>query len=73
MKPTRIAGIALLVAGALGLIYGTFSYTRETHRTQIGALELTVKDRETVNVPVWAGVGALVAGGLLLFLPARRR
>jgi TRAP-type C4-dicarboxylate transport system permease small subunit len=73
MKPIRIAGIALLVAGALGLLYGTFSYTKETHRAQLGALELTVKDRETVNVPVWAGVAALVAGGLLLFVPGRKR
>lgn len=69
MSTVKIAGIALMVAGALGLLYGTFSYTKETHRARVGALELTVKDRETVNIPVWAGVGALVAGGLLLVLP----
>lgn len=72
MSPVKIAAIVLIVAGALGLLYGTFSYTKETHKAQLGALELTVKDKETVNIPVWVGVGAVVAGGLLLFLPRRK-
>jgi hypothetical protein len=72
MSATKIAAIALIVAGALGLLYGTFSYTKDTHKAQLGALELVVKDRETVNVPVWAGVGAVVLGGLLLFVPRKR-
>ena len=72
MSTRKIAAIALVVAGALGLLYGSFTYTKETHTAQVGALSLSVKDRETVNVPVWAGVAALVAGGLLLVLPRRR-
>jgi hypothetical protein len=72
MRPVKIAAIALIVAGVLGLLYGTFSYTKETHRAQLGALELTVRDRETVNIPVWVGVGALLAGGLLLFVPWKK-
>jgi hypothetical protein len=72
MRPVKIAAIALIVAGVLGLLYGTFSYTKETHRAQLGALELTVRDRETVNIPVWVGVGALLAGGLLLFVPGKK-
>lgn len=72
MSTVRIAGIVLMLAGALGLLYGTFSYPKESHKAQLGALELTVKDRETVNIPVWAGVGALVAGGLMLVLPKRK-
>jgi TRAP-type C4-dicarboxylate transport system permease small subunit len=66
MSAIKIAALVLIVAGALGLLYGTFSYTKETHRAQLGALELTVKDRETVNIPAWVGVAAIVAGGLLL-------
>lgn len=62
----KIAAIALIVAGLLGLIYGSFSYTRDKTAIKLGPLELSVKERETVNVPVWAGVGAIVAGGLLL-------
>jgi hypothetical protein len=48
-------------------VYGSFTYTKETHQTKIGPVELSLKDKETVNVPVWAGVGAIVFGGLLLF------
>jgi TRAP-type C4-dicarboxylate transport system permease small subunit len=73
MGNMKMAAIALMVAGALVLLYGSFSYTKETHRAQIGSLELAVKDQETVNIPVWIGVAALVAGGLLLVVPARRR
>jgi multidrug transporter EmrE-like cation transporter len=69
MSAVKIAAIALIVAGILGLAYGKFSYTKETHEAKIGPLELSVKDKETVNVPVWAGVGAIVVGGLLLLVP----
>jgi len=67
MNAVKLAAIALIVAGILGLAYGSFSYTKETHGVKLGSLELSVKDKQTVNVPVWAGVGAIVAGGLLLF------
>ncbi len=71
MSAVRIAGIGLIAAGILGLAYGGFSYTKETHEAKIGSLELSVKDKETVNVPVWAGVGAIVVGGLLLLVPKK--
>jgi multidrug transporter EmrE-like cation transporter len=67
MNAIKLAGIVLIVAGVLGLVYGSFTYTKETHQTKIGPVELSLKDKETVNVPVWAGVGAIVFGGLLLF------
>lgn len=68
MNAIKIAAIGLIVAGILGLAYGKFSYTKETHQAKIGPLELSMKDKETVNVPVWAGVGAIVVGGLLLLV-----
>jgi hypothetical protein len=71
MSAIKIAAIVLIVAGILGLTYGKFSYTRETHEAKIGSLELSVKDKETVNIPVWAGVGAIVVGGLLLLVPKK--
>ena len=71
MNAIKIAAIVLIVAGVLGLAYGSFSYTKETHEANIGSLELSVKDKETVNVPVWVGVGAIVVGGVLLFVPNR--
>lgn len=67
MKPLKIVAILLLAAGILGLVYGGFTYTKETHDAKIGPLELSVKNKETVNIPVWVGVGAIVLGGVLLF------
>ena len=68
MKPNKIAAIVMIVAGVLGLMYGQFSYTKETQEAKLGPLELTVKDKQTVNVPVWASVGAIAIGGVLLLL-----
>ncbi len=66
MNAMKLFGIVLLVGGILGLIYGGFTYTKETHETKIGPIVLSVQDKETVSVPIWAGVGAVVIGGLLL-------
>ena len=66
MNAVKIAAIVLILAGVLGLAYGSFSYTKETHEAKLGPIELSVKDKQTVNVPVWAGVGAIVVGGVLL-------
>jgi TRAP-type C4-dicarboxylate transport system permease small subunit len=66
MNALKIAGAALIVAGTLALVYGGFSYTKETHEAKIGPLELSVKNKQTVDVPVWAGVGLIVIGGALL-------
>lgn len=62
----------LIAAGVLGLVYGSFSYTRDTHDAKLGPLELSVKDKETVNVPVWAGVVAIVIGGALLLVGSKK-
>ncbi len=72
MGGIRILAIALIVAGVLGLGYGSFTYTKETHDIKLGSLELSVKDKETVNIPVWAGIAAIVAGGLLLVFGNRK-
>ncbi|MFN7987343.1 MAG: hypothetical protein U0529_07725 [Thermoanaerobaculia bacterium] len=72
MNSLRAVAIALLVAGALALVYGGFTYTKKTHKAEIGPITLAVDEKETVNVPVWAGVGAIVAGGVLLFVNAKK-
>jgi uncharacterized membrane protein len=72
MNAVKIAGIVLIVAGVLGLVYGSFSYTKETHHAKLGPIELSVKDKETVNVPVWAGVGAIVIGGVLVLFGSKK-
>jgi len=63
----------LIVAGVLGLVYGSFTYTKETHEAKLGPIELSVKDKETVNVPVWAGVGAIAIGAVLLLFGSKKR
>jgi len=66
MSAVKMLALALIVAGGLALVYGGFSYTRETHQAKLGSLELSIKDTETVNIPVWLGIGAMVAGVILL-------
>ena len=72
MSALRIVAILLIAAGILGLVYGGFTYTKATHEAKLGPLELSVKDRETVNIPVWAGVGAIVVGGVMLFVSTKK-
>jgi len=66
MNPLKMLGVDVTSEGVFSLWYGSFSYTKQTHETKIGPLDISVKDKETVNIPVWAGVGAIVIGGLLL-------
>ena len=68
MSAIKIAAIVLIVAGILGVMYGKFSYTKETHDAKVGPIELSVKEKQTVNVPAWAGVGAIAAGAVLLLV-----
>jgi len=64
----KVMAIVLIAAGLLGLVYNQFSYTKDTQEAKIGPLELTVKDTQTIDIPIWAGVAAMVAGcGLLVF------
>ena len=72
MNPSRLIAIILIVGGLLGLSYGGFSYTKDTTALKLGPIELTVKEQQTVNVPIWAGIGAIVLGGLLLALGGRK-
>ena len=66
MNPTKLVGLILIVGGALALAFGGFSYTKDSSAVKIGPVELSVKEKETINVPLWAGIGAIVGGGLLL-------
>lgn len=66
MDAQRISATLLIVIGILILAYGGFSYTKETHKADIGSLHMSVDEDKYVNLPVWAGIGALVVGGVLL-------
>jgi hypothetical protein len=71
MHSLKLIAAIIIVGGVLGLAYGGFSYTKETHRADIGPLHVEVLEKEHVNVPLWAGLVAIV-GGALLFANGRR-
>jgi hypothetical protein len=73
MSSIKIAGLVLIVAGGLALAYGGFTYTKDTHDADIGPIHLSVDEKERVRIPVWAGMGALVLGGVLLAGGFRRK
>jgi hypothetical protein len=73
MNVFKILAVILIAAGIAGLLYGNFSFTRETHDIKLGPLEMSVAEKQTVNVPAWAGVAAIVAGGALLLYAGRKR
>ena len=68
MNPVKLVATLLIVAGVLGLAYGSFSYTKDTNLAKVGPIELNAQEKHTVNIPVWAGIGGIVIGGLLLAL-----
>lgn len=72
MNTLKLVAVLLIVAGVLGVSYGGFSYTKETHAANIGPLHLQVLEQERVNIPLWAGLGA-VAVGLALLLAGSRK
>ncbi len=72
MNASKLVAILLLVAGTLGLVYGGFSYTKDTTVVKLGPLEVSAKEKETVNFPLWASIGAIVAGGVLLVVGSKK-
>lgn len=72
MNVIKMLAVVLIVAGTLALVYGGFTYTKETHQAKLGPIELSIKDTETVHVPVLLGVGA-IAGGVILLLSSKKR
>ncbi len=62
----KVLGIVLLLSGIAGLMYGSFDYTRQTEEAKIGSMVLSVKEKHSVNIPVWAGVAGIVLGSAFL-------
>ena len=73
MDSIKIMAVILIVAGLAGISYGKFSYTKETHDIKLGPLEMSVAEKQTVNIPLWAGLGAIAAGGGLLIYAAGKK
>lgn len=71
MSMVKILGVVLILAGTLALVYRSFSYTKDTHEARIGPLEFSLKEKETVNIPTWAGAAVILIGGILLLVPTK--
>jgi multidrug transporter EmrE-like cation transporter len=67
-----MVGVVLIVAGVAALAFGGFSFTKETHRAEIGPLKLSVQEKENVNIPSWAGLAGIIAGVVLLVVPTKK-
>lgn len=72
MNALKMIAIVLIAAGILGLAYGGFTYTKDTTVVKLGPLEMTAKEKETVNIPIWAGIAAIIAGGGLLLISTKK-
>ncbi|PWF49351.1 hypothetical protein [Massilia glaciei] len=72
MNPVKIIGALLIVAGVLGLAFGGFSFTKETHKANIGPINLSVEEKESVNIPLWASIAAIAAGAGVLLIGAKK-
>jgi hypothetical protein len=72
MNMTKMIGIVLIVAGFLGLAFGGFSFTKETHKASLGPINLSVAEEKTVNIPLWASIAAIVVGAGVLAAGAKR-
>ena len=72
MNAIKLTAIVLIAGGVFGLLYGSFSYTKDTHDLKLGPIELSVTEKKTVNIPIWMGVGAIVVGSLLLVFGSKK-
>ena len=72
MNTIKVVALAVMLAGVLALTYGGFSYTKDTTVVKLGSVEITAKEKETINIPLWAGIVAIFAGGALLVMGSRK-
>jgi uncharacterized membrane protein len=72
MAPIKVVGIILIILGAVGLASGGFSFTKETHQAKLGPLQLSVQEKENVNIPTWLGLAGIALGVVLLVIPGKK-
>jgi len=72
MNALKITALIMIIGGVLGLAYGGFSYTKDTQQVKLGPIEMSVKEKERVNVPVWAGAGLVILGSGLLIIENKK-
>ena len=68
MNALKVVAILIIIAGILGLVYGGFTYIRESKKANLGPIEVSVNEKQEVSIPVWVGLGAIIIGSSLLFI-----
>jgi hypothetical protein len=69
----KIAAIVLIVVGVIALAYGGVTYTKEKKVIDLGPIQATTKERETIPLPPVLGVAAIAGGVILLVVSGRKR
>jgi hypothetical protein len=68
----QIVAVLLIIIGLVSLLLGGFSWTREKTVLDIGPIEATTRERETIPIPPIVG-GLLLAGGVVLLIVRPRQ
>jgi hypothetical protein len=72
MKTATLAGLALLVLGVLSLAYQGITYTTHKKVVDIGPIQTTKEEKQTIPLPPILGGIALVGGVVLLMAGTKR-
>jgi len=72
MNNMKVPALVLIVGGVLGLIYGSFTYTKVTHEAKVGSLQVTYNEKSTVYIPIAVSVGGIALGTMLLLMSRRK-
>jgi uncharacterized membrane protein YidH (DUF202 family) len=72
MNPIKLIAALLIIGGVLALAYGSFSYTQNTTVAKVGPISINAEEKHTINIPMWAGIGGIVVGGLLFAFGGRK-
>jgi drug/metabolite transporter (DMT)-like permease len=73
LRPTKVAGVALLLLGVILLLYSIFGTERRRQSADLGPLEIEVVESERPDLSPWIGVALAAVGAALLLVPARGR
>jgi hypothetical protein len=73
MKPATIVGIVLVIIGIVGFAIGGFSFTHEKKDVDLGPLQVSHEQKQTVPIPPILNGIALVGGIALVVVGAKSR
>ena len=69
----KLAGILLIVIGAIALIYGGMSFTTHKKAVDMGPIQIEKTEHHSIPMSPVLGVVAIIGGGALLVSGAKGR